>query len=269
MGKYFNVDLIPDCIAGDVSDNNGADIDAGDIIFGWTAVDVPKGSSAITSISAIVNAEDGAYGAGSLTDYELLFAKSVNGVAPPSLGDIGAAQTACGELRHHLIGSARLESTAAIATLSKTAFHVVYTNSAPNTGNSTNAGSAVPIVMDLEPESGTNVGYDKLYVAAFQVGVRAYGTGVLLDLASDADYDADGGTGGVNEIAVDGVDATKIFSVGDTVYVHDLDTQIPGTLTKVEALKLTFSEVNSTVDISNNDELLNANPIRIKLGFER
>ncbi len=34
-------------------------------------------------------------------------------------------------------------------------------------------------------------------------------------------------------------------------------------------LKLTFSEANTTVDIANNDELLNANPIRIKLGFER
>ena len=64
MGKYFNVDVIPDCIAGDVSDNNGTDdIGAGDIIFNWTAVDVPKGGSAIVSISAVVNAEDGAYGA--------------------------------------------------------------------------------------------------------------------------------------------------------------------------------------------------------------
>ena len=74
MGKYFNVDVVPDCIAGDVSDNNGGDVGAGDIIFNWTAVDVPKGGSAIVSISAVVNAEDGAYGSGSLTDYELMFA---------------------------------------------------------------------------------------------------------------------------------------------------------------------------------------------------
>jgi len=56
--------------------------------------------------------------------------------------------------------------------------------------------------------------------------------------------------------------------VGDQVYVVDLDTPIPGTLTKVETLKLTFSEANTTVDITDDDELLNANPIRIKLGFE-
>ena len=262
MGKYFNVDVIPDCIAGDVSDNNGGDVGAGDIIFNWTAVDVPKGGSAICSISAVVNAEDGAYGVGSLTDYELLFAKSVDGTAPPSLGDINAAQTTCGELRHHIIGSTRLESTAAVGTISKTAFHVVYMNSAPNTGNSTNTGGSVPIVMDLEPESGTNVGYDKLYVAAFQVAARNYGTGVLADGAVDAS------SAQSTTITVKTVDATKLFSVGDQVYVMDLDTPIPGTLTKVEATTLTFSEANTTVDIADGDELLNANPIRIKLGFE-
>ena len=263
MGKYFNVNVIPDCIAGDVSDNNGTDdVGAGDIIFNWTAVDVPKGGSAICSISAVVNAEDGAYAAGSLTDYELLFAKSVDGVAPPSLGDINGVQTTCGALRHHVIGSARIESTAAVGTISKTAFHVVYMNSAPNTGNSTNAGSNVPIVMDLEPESGTNVGFDKLYVAGFQVTARNYGTGVLADGAVDAS------SAQSTTITVKTVDATKLFSVGDQVYVMDLDTPIPGTLTKVEATTLTFSEANTTVDIADEDELLNANPIRIKLGFE-
>ena len=115
MGKYFNVDVIPDCIAGDVSDNNGtADVGAGDIIFGWTAVDVPKGSCLLKNITAYVNGEDGAYSAGSLTDYELIFAKSVDGVAPPSIGDINGVQSGCGELRHHLVGSARLESAAAL-----------------------------------------------------------------------------------------------------------------------------------------------------------
>jgi len=263
MGKYFNVDVIPDCIAGDVSDNNGTDdIGASEIVFNWTAVDVPKGGSAICSISAVVNAEDGAYGAGSLTDYELLFAKSVDGVAPPSLGDINGAQTACGELRHHVIGSARLESTAAVATVSKAAFHVIYMNSGVNVGNSANQGSNVPIVMDLEPNSGTNVGFDKLYVAAFQISARNYGTGVLADGAVTAS------SAQSTTITVKTVDATKLFSVGDQVYVMDLDTPIPGTLTKVEATTLTFSEANTTVDISDGDELLNANPIRIKLGFE-
>jgi len=263
MGKYFNVDVIPDCIAGDVSDNNGGDVGGSDIIFDWTAVDVPKGSCLLKSVIAYVNAEDGAYGSGSLTDYELIFAKSVNGVVPPTLGDINAVQTGCGELRHHYVGAIRLESTAIKGTVTKGTFGVMYHSGATGQTNEI----AQNFVVDLEPISGTNVGYDKLYVAAFQMAARAYGTGVLLDQAGDADYDASADL--QNSYIVDGVDATKIFSVGDQVYVADLDTPIPGVLTKVEPLLLTFSEVNSTVDISNNDELLNANPIRIKLGFEK
>ena len=262
MGKYFNVDVVPDCIAGDVSENNGGDIGAGDVIFNWTAVDAPKGSCLLKSITAYVNAEDGAYAAGSLTDYEFVFAKSINGVVPSNLGAINAVQTGCGELRSHFVGSARLESEAAKGTLSKTTFGVVYNSASSPVGGYIGPG----FIIDLEPSSGTNVGYDTLYVAALQVSARAYGTGVLLDLADDADYDAS--TTPLNSLIVDGVDATKIFSVGDQVYVHDLDTPIPGVLTKVEPLLLTFSETNSTVDISNNDELLNANPIRIRLGFE-
>ena len=261
MSKYFNVDVIPDCIAGDVSDNNGGDVGAGDVIFNWTAVDVPKGSWLLKNITAYINAEDGAYGSGSLSDYELVFAKSVSGVAPSSLGDINTAQSACGELRHHFVGSARLESEAAKGTLSKLAFGVLFNS---RSENATSIGPS--FIIDLEPASGTNVGYDTLYVAGLQVTARNYGTGVLLNLAGGAALDASATP--VSEIAVDGVDATKIFSVGDQVYVHDLDTPIPGTLTKVEPLLLTFSEANSTVDIANSDELLNANPIRIRLGFE-
>ena len=260
MSKYFNVDVIPDCIAGDVSDNNGADVGAGDVIFNWTAVDVPKGSCLLKNITAYVNAEDGAYGAGSLVDYELVFAKSINGVAPSNLGDINTAQDGCGELRSHFVGSARLESAAALGTLSKTTFGVIYNSTVASSANS-NIGPE--FVIDLEPSSGTNVGYDTLYVAAFQVAARNYGTGVLLNEST-----IDASANPTSTIIVDGVDATKIFSVGDQVYVVDLDTPIPGTLTKVEPLLLTFSETNSTVDITEDDELLNANPIRIRLGFE-
>jgi hypothetical protein len=51
MRQFLTVDVIPDCIAGDVSDNNGSvDIGVGDVIFDWTAIDVPVGSGMIQSI---------------------------------------------------------------------------------------------------------------------------------------------------------------------------------------------------------------------------
>ena len=259
MGKFFTVDVKPDIINGDVSNVQAAnkdhvDIDASDLIFDWTEVDVPKGSCMLRSVTGIVNGEDGAI-AGSRTDYVIIFAKSVNGVAPTSMGTVGAGQSGGFDLGDHHVGSMIMEGTSGTGTLGTVTFHVIYHN---NDNSAT--GGGLPLVIDLEPISGTNVGYDKLYVCGLQAAPRHYCTGVIVDGAITSDTE--------DTITVDGVDATKIFSVGDTVYVHDLDTQIPGTLTKVEALKLTFSEANTTVDIANNDELLNANPIRIKLGFE-
>ena len=267
MGKFFTVDVKPDIINGDISDIKAAgapastgntDVDAGDLIFDWTAVDVPKGGCMLRSVTAIVNAEDAVYGSGSLTDYHLIFAKSVNGEAPTSMGVTNGVQTGGFDLGGHHVGSVVIESTAATGTISNTAFHVVYHSS-----DNSATGGGLPLVIDLDHTSGTNVGYDKLYVCGFQLAARHYSTGVIFDGTVDAS------SAQSTTVNVKTVDATKIFSIGDQVYVHDLDTPIPGTLTKVEATKLTFSEANTTVDITDDDEAMNANPIKIKLGFER
>ncbi len=262
MAQFLTVDVIPDCINGDVSDNNGtADIGAGDVIFDWTAIDVPVGSGMIQSISAIVNAESAVYGSGSLTDYELLFARSLRNIAPPSLGTIGASADGVG-WQEHLVGAAQIESTAGVGTLQHTDFHIVYNAATTGNGGNGGRGSTLPLVYQLDHTVNTTRGFDKLYVAAIQGQARNYGTGVKADGAVTAS------TAQSTTVTVKTVDARKIFSVGDTVYVDNLDTPIPGTLTKVEATTLTFSVANTTVDIAGNDKLLTANPIRIKLGIQ-
>jgi len=265
MGQFYAIDVIPDCIGGNTNNNSGeADIDIGDVIFDWTPVQVPAGNGMIQSISAIVNAEDGAYGAGSLVDYELLFAKSLRGSAPPSLGTIGGSADGVG-WQEHLVGATQLESSAGVGTLQYADFHVVY--NAATTGNGANGGrgATLPLAFSLDPSvRGLQNGHFTLYVAAIQVQARNYGTGVLANGAVDASS-AESTT-----VTVDGVNALKIFSVGDTVWIpggHG-GTQIPGTLTNVEANTLTFSVANTTVDIADNAELLTQNPIRIKLGVE-
>jgi hypothetical protein len=261
MGKFFTVDVSPDIVAGDISTIQAAnkahvDLDANDIIFDWTAVDVPKGGCMLRSITAIVNAEDGAYGSGSLTSYHLIFAKSVNGVAPTTMGVTNAAQTACFDLKDHYVGSVVLEATAETGTILGTAFHVAYHSS-----DNSATGGGLPMVVDLDHTSGTNVGYDKLYVMGFQMDARGYQTGVIVNGAITSDTETD--------ITVDGVAATKIFSVGDTVYLHDVDTAL-GT---VKSLTDTVITLNAAIaggtDLADDDELVNANPIKLKLGFER
>ena len=264
MGKYFTVDVVPDIINGDVSNVQNAnksdlDIGATEIIFDWTAVDIPKGGCMLQSITAIVNAEDAVWGSGSLSDFHLIFAKSVNGEAPTTMGAVNAAQTACFDLKDHWVGSALIESTTTVGTAVGPAFHAVYWNKGGSNDNDVSGG--LPMVLDLEPESGTSVGYDKLYVCGFQIGARHYGTGVIVNGAITSDTE--------DTITVDGVEAGKMFSVGDTVYLHDVDTAL-GTVKSVTDTTIVLNAaIAGGTDLDDDDELLNANPIKIKLGFER
>ena len=119
MGKFFSVNVNPDCINGDVSENNGTDdIGAGEIVFDWTAVDVPNGTSLLRSIIAVANGEDGSL-TSSAIDLELLFAKSIDNVAPPSLGAIntapGATISGTNSWSNHVVGAFRLEGATAAA----------------------------------------------------------------------------------------------------------------------------------------------------------
>ena len=275
MGKFFTVTAIPDVINGDISVHVGGtagspaaatDMDADDLVFDWVAVDVPKGTNLLRSVSVWINGEDG--GVDDLESYEFIFAKAVDGVAPPSIGTIGGAVNA-GHLRHHLIGSFILqavdEESITVLPLLGGNLYTVTSNVATGTPNMANA---LPFVIDTEGNS-TNAGYDKLYIAGTVKAARNFGTATLANQTTyDASVHVAAGTT-VNTVITDGTDARLVFSVGDQVYDHMSDTPIPGTLTKVEENLLTFSEKNDTVDITNNNELINANPIRINLGFEK
>ena len=264
MGKFFNVDVLPDCIAGDISDNPGSgDIGQGDIVFGWTEVDVPKGSCMLRSITAVVNGEDGAI-ANSAVDLELLLAKSIDGVAPPSLGTIGALPTCNGSTSwsNHLVGAYRLESEAFHGTLHKTPFRVVYTG--PGGSADTNVGWS-NTVIDLGPDNGTNVGYDRLYIAGIQTAARHYGTAVLVNGAITSDT--------ATSITVDGTDVRKVFCIGDEVYIQAVDTAL-GTIKSMthdgtDGTIVLNAPIAGGTDLTDDHELLNANPWRFKLGFEK
>jgi hypothetical protein len=266
MGKFFNVDVIPDIVNGDISnvinaDKSSLDIGGGDLLFDWVEIDVPKGASMMRSITAFMNAENCAYHANSLTDLELVFAKSINGEAPTSMGDVNSAQTGGFDLREHWVGGARLEGVAVTATLSKLTFGIGYMAGTMGNDSGGKGGFGLPLVISLDPESGTNVGYDKLYVAGFIISGRNFSTGVVVNGAITSDT--------ATTITVDGVDATKAFSPGDTVYLHDVDTAL-GTVKSVSANSIELNAaIASGTDLDDDDVLVNANPIRFKFGFEK
>ena len=269
--KFFNVTVLPDLVrdTGTVSAVNA--FSNGDLIFDWTPFDIPKGSAQLKSIEAIIRGTDGADQVGTGEDFELIFAKSVDGNAPSTLGTINQAVskstvsgTGVGWFRN-IIGSIFMDAT-----------------------NNDNAGNLVFIdtfsanfealrdcpVLTGEPDSGTNVGFDKLYVAAYSRGATFnFGTGVLLN-ETDADalaaFDAADASKSTATLTIDGTDARKVFQNGDVVVAAD--GAVCGTIKNLThdgtdgTLVLTAKHTDA---LTNNDELINKNPIRLELSFEK
>jgi hypothetical protein len=251
----FTVRIAPDIVDGDISklianDKTDTPFSNGDLLFDWQTLQVPKGANKLVNISGYIMGEDG--GAQTNADLHFIFAKSIDGVAPGTLGEENAAQTACFELPLHYIGACKVEGTAG-ATVGP-AFGDYFT-----TGFAGANGMIPPVVLEGEPNSGQNVGYDVIYVACFVHGAVDFSTGVLSTGAISADANA--------EIAVDTVDPRKCFQKGDKVYVHDVDT-LCGTVATVNsgAIKL---ETENAVAVANNDEIMNGSPIKVIFGFEK
>ena len=276
--KYFTAEFKPDIVMGDISDvytgGDGVDLQADDLVADWTAVDVPKGTCALHSILLNVNNADGGTTIPDC-DWIFLFAKDANGIAPPSISNGFGNDPVItnGGIREHLIGGLRMEASTAsasqITTVNDFAGFTMYQFGAgsirDNLGSTANGTQPFPIILDLEPDSGTNVGYDKLYVAILiSIGTHSFETNVLANYASGAPDDDSTTT-----IVVDTVDPRLVFGVGDSVYngTQNNDTAI-GVVKSLTATSIEL-ESNNVGAIVNNDELINGNPIRIILGFEK
>jgi len=259
--KYYNVKVLPDIVNGDISDVIDADktdkaFAAGDLIFDWKEFYVPKGAAKLEGISLYMNGADGAVPVAG--DIHLVFARDVDGVAPLSAGTPnGAGMVDCFNLATNFLGGIVLEgNTAGVGKIKGPSHGSIYTM----TRQSTNGAQVFCLSVDGE-ESSSRPGYTKLYVAGVADGSFNYSTGVLLNDGSDVADDA--GT----SLTTDGTDARKVFQKGDTVYVHDVDTAI-GVVESTTATTIVL-QANNVGAIADDDELINANPIKIHLGFSK
>ena len=252
---YFNVKFRPDMINGDttqlVADNGDqAPFEAGDVLFDWHAIDIPKGSAHIKGITVVMNGSNG--NRQTERDIEFVFAKSIDGVAPPTLGVVNATATALGT-QNHITGAFVVDSSV-ITTLDP------YSILGSSAGNGASHDIHMPV---LEGEdSTTQKGFQTIYVGGLSKGALNFDTNVKANGAIDASADL------ANTIAVDTVDARKAFSVGDLVYALGTDTQIPGKVESVTDTLITFDTTNSTVDVGDDVEILCATPIKITLHFQ-
>ena len=228
----------------------------GDTLFDWHELTIPNRSNAI--VNAVVHSYgiDGAAQANA--DFALLIAKSNNGAAPTSLGNGNVKASAAFDLPDVLMNIVRFEGTANsigklnMANLGSTYYYMI---GGGGSANSEGSGNNLPIVIDPEPNRVD--GTTKIYVAGIAHGGLNFSTGVL----SNAGVSNDSAT----SITTKTVDPRRHFRVGDTVYIHDVDTAI-GTVASLGATNITLA-ANNVGAISADDEFVNDKPLTITLAF--
>ena len=242
---YFTVTVEPTMVA---SLQHTAAFNAQDVLFDWTSFDIPKGAHKLVDVVVVARGTDGAY---QEKDTVLYFAKSKDSgaTAPSSIGTVNATADGVGYF-DHVIGAVQVMTgdfkqgldSLSVATLG----HGASANHIPNT------------VLQGEPESGTNVGYDKLYIACTS-GTWDFRSGMQVN---EATFDA----GAQTTITVDGVDATLAFAPGDVIHAHD--DAVLGTVSSITNATTIVLTAANTAAIANNDYLYNINPIKLILCFD-
>tara|TARA_Y100000593_G_C4196292_1_gene279502 strand:+ start:44 stop:778 length:735 start_codon:yes stop_codon:yes gene_type:complete len=243
VNKYFTVTVKPTVTA---SLQSGGTVAGGDVLSDWTSFDIPKGASRLIGVTALVR---GTNGARQEKGIDLYFAKTVDGVVPGSLGTISA--TADGsKYQNHLIGAAHIDTGDY-----KDGLDIMAVATAGHGGG---AQQMPTMVLQGEYETGTNVGYDKLYLGAVSAGA--------LDFRSTVQCDGIQATSQA-VLTVKTTSALTNFAVGDVL--HDEDDRLMGTVLTVDsATQMTMAAnlANATV---NNKDLYNINPVTYILSFEK
>jgi hypothetical protein len=262
MGKYFNVEVKP-TIAASRQAVNSSVFGATDVLFDWTSFQIPKGAARLIGITYIVRGKNGA--AQTSADLDFYFAKTISGTAPATMGLINATAAAAPVVSNHIIGMTRIDTDGGYGESGFDHFTI-----AKSGGGGSDQFSLPNVVLQGEPESGDNVGYDTLYIGAV-VGTNGcdFGTTVLVSNAIAADNT----TVIPTQATADGNDdpnAELKFAVGDVI--HSATDDELGTIASIASfstaqnITLTANNVDAIAD---NEEIFNINPIRIILSFEK
>ena len=231
---------------------------AADLLFDWHPFEIPRGGCSVKSLQMLVHGTEGADANG--LDMELLFAKSINGVAPPSLGTANAAMAVATNVacKNHIIGYKFLDGSALIDVGKDL---ISYNLWADATGDETH--NRINMTIQGDPTyAGTTVGYQTIWIAGIAQGAFDFGTGVILD-ETDAATLAAAGTAALD---VDGVDARIVFAPGDEIIAQD--GALIGTIKTVNSDVLITLEAVHTDALADDDELCFRGPIVFNFGIE-
>ena len=258
VNKYFTVTVKPTI---DVAALAAGNITNAEILFDWAAFDVPKGASRLIGITARYTGKNGV--AYTPTDIELFFAKSINTIAPGTLGDDGAVVDTHGWFPN-VIGKTYLDMNNGSNDADLIMGNIIV-SAAPGGGtagqaNANNLPMNNGLVLQGEPGSGVNVGYDRLYVAAIAKDTHNWGASTM-----------ECGSGLATTSPVLAVtDLSPILSgIGPGDVLRDEDNNLLGTVKTVDsATQMTMED-----DLGNASAagklVYNTCPVTLVLSFEK
>ena len=238
--NFFNSSVISPVVAADKLNSAFA---LGDIVFDWTGFEIPRGVAKLLGATIIIRPKNDAGQTVAANGLSLLFAKGpFPDATPTSLGTVNAEITNFSST--DIIGTMPYNSADAFGT------RALYQS----------AVSPCELILEPNPNSGSNVGVDKFYVAGVAGGAIDLTSGLTVN-------ETNFGAGTQTVITVADVDATLGFAAGDVI--HAADNAVLGTIASVDsATQITLTAANVGA-IEDDDVLYNINPIRIILHFEK
>ena len=258
---YFNVTAKPYI---DIHEQHDGNITDTLLLADWTSFEIPKGAARLIGITVLYRGKDGADV--TPTDFEIIWAKGdPDGSAPTSLANtmeaVGAPAAGSPPWFNLIQGKTYID-----ASLMSNDGDLTYLNvlSIPegetdfaDTGRFVNPFPG-NMVLQGEPNSGSNVGYDKLYCALIAKATHNWES--TLDINGTMSTSSP-------TLTVDTIDARLACAPGDVLY--DEDELLLGTVKSVDSATQITMESNLSNASSNNKKIYNASPITLVLSFEQ
>ena len=225
-----------------------------DVLWDWYAFEIPKGACMMKSISGTVIGIDGA--AGGEQDFKLWFARSINGVAPSTMGTSHAANTAANTaaFRRNIIGFTYIDASAVDDADALVGYHVIGARGAETLEQPN-------MVLQGDPQYASTSGYQTIWIAAET-------TGAALDFGTEVDLNMAGhqaaSTAAV-QITTSGTDPRLVFQPGDIVQGHT-GTVTMEVVSVDSATTMTVKDVSAQID--HQEHLILQSPITLNIGFE-
>jgi len=248
--KYFTATATPVIPAS----KQHATITSGKVLFDWTELEIPRGSSALRGVTILSRPKGDATPTSNIVSMQLFFSKT-NTI---SFGTIGANPDRVPN--NDFLGRIEIEEA-------NYSHGNLLGTAVATSGKASNSGTDLtPIVLTGTPTNGANVGYDKVYVAAIATGT--FDGASINTVASTAAAGTTVVCDGVSFLNENHFLPGDVLQAATTVGANAADT-VFGTIasiTNATTLELTTTSLDSFVD---GTILINQNPIRVICSFEK